>query len=273
MIKWWPKLAENIKSKGFSTRKVVYFLLSLLSLLLIIVVYKYWLNNQYWFDDNTLFLGRPLWDWIELLVVPIALSSTGFFIRGLLEKREDERKQHEAFKDYLDDITELFLSDNLQRGIQAEDKSDCEKSKVTAIARARTLAALDELDKSRQVQVIRFLSEANELRYFQFPGERSNFSKSNLAGAQLYAAIFRNAHLEEANLFSVNLTGALLEEACLEKAYLEGAILRNANFRKANLSGSDLTRARLEKAHLAKAHLKNVNFYRRLVVRSSRINL
>ena len=73
---------------------------------------------------------------------------------------------------------------------------------------------------------------------------------ARLAGANLFAADFRNSNLTGADLSDVNLTQANLSES-----KLTSATLTNANLRNANLSKADLTAAVLVGAILADANL------------------
>ncbi|ESA39126.1 hypothetical protein N836_28790 [Leptolyngbya sp. Heron Island J] len=222
--------------------------LSFISAFIVIAIDSNWLGNNDWFDLEREVWSKPIWDWLELLIAPIVLAVAGFFVRQLLEKQEDDRRKHEALKDYLDDITALFLSDNWEKAVQEklnhqEDESsrtEAGNQKVFAIAKARTLAALSELDKGRQLQLIWFLSESRELVNFTFPG--------------------RGLDLEGAILIHVNLEGADLSNVNLERALLIHPNLKGTDLRGANLEGADLGSANLEGAMLAYANLKDIKW-------------
>ena len=250
--------------------------LPFLSAFIVIAIDSNWLGNNNWFDLERKLWNKTIWDWIGLLVAPIVLALAGFFIRQLLEKQEverrelsekqeDERRKHEALKDYLDDITALFLSDNWERAVQEKHKYQESKStddkvsnqKVFAIAKARTLAALNELNGKRQMQLIQFLSESCELVNFIFPGRSLDLKGAFLLDANLEGADLQYAHLEGADLRGAHLEGAHLSDANFKGAYLSGANLEGADLRGAHLEGAYLSGAGLEGADLIKAHLES----------------
>ncbi|EKU97588.1 putative low-complexity protein [Leptolyngbya sp. PCC 7375] len=241
-----------------------------------VAIAKNWFRNNSWLDLSQNFWGISFKDWLELMVAPTVFAIAGFLIRQLLEKqeeerrqleerREDERRKHDALKDYLDDITVLFLSDNWAKAIQEklekrEDKSLSNKTdnqKVLAIAKARTLAALNELDKGRQVQLIQFLSESRELFNFTFPGRGIKLQDADLYGACLSGADLWKANLDSAILMYANLDSVCLSEANLQNASLAQANLQNASLAGANLQNTILTGANLQNASLVEANLQN----------------
>ena len=213
------------------------------------------------------FWGKTWWDWIELLVAPLIFTIAGVVIKGVLDSHEEERKRHDALKDYLEDITKLFLSEIWSRATASGIPSESlETERVAAIAKARTLAAFNELNKPRQIVLIQFLADSQQLKHFQLPGaglnlEGVNLSGLNLEGANLSGANLEGAYLSGANLEGAYLSGVNLAEANLSGANLEGAYLSGANLAEANLQGAylieaDLADANLEKANLALACLE-----------------
>jgi uncharacterized protein YjbI with pentapeptide repeats len=202
--------------------------------------------------------GHNLWDWIELLIVPLGLALVALLFNSWRSAREQqqeaERAAHEqeqaaenqreqALRDYLDAMTGLILEHHLPTS-GSEDA-------VRTVARTRTLALLPRLDVERKGLVLRFLYDANLI------GGDSvvvRLGRANLSGAHLAYADLSGTKLGYADLSGANLAYADLSGARLSNADLGGARLSNAN-----LSGADLSDANLSNAHLGNADLSNAD--------------
>lgn len=112
--------------------------------------------------------AKTLWDWLDLLIVPIVLAIGAWFLNKseknreiIIEKQradlereiETDRQRQALLESYLDRMTDLLLTHNL-RASQKEDE-------VRSIANARTVAVLQNLDSLRKAQVLIFLQQAN----------------------------------------------------------------------------------------------------------------
>ena len=99
---------------------------------------------------NTGFETKTLWDWLEMLVIPLVLAFGAFYLqrseraverkaaqdRSNLERElTTDRQQEAALQAYLDRMTELLLEEDF---FQSE--------KVLNVARIRTLTVLRGLD-------------------------------------------------------------------------------------------------------------------------------
>ena len=118
--------------------------------------------------------GKTLWDWMQLLFIPVVLAVAGFRFnhreRMAAELRADtERKAAEvraknerdiaeddqreaALQAYINEMSELLLHANLRTSMPEDE--------VRNIARVRTLTALPRLDGQRKGNVIQFLYES-----------------------------------------------------------------------------------------------------------------
>jgi uncharacterized protein YjbI with pentapeptide repeats len=201
---------------------------------------------------------KSLWQLLELLVIPLALTAISLWFTQEQEARqrhqqiqdakqareiEEQRAQDAALQAYLDQMSSLLLEKNLRN---AEDNSE-----VRTLARARTLTVLSRLDPRRRSRVLQFLIEASlvqgsgdktpiielnganlqELSVVSKAGTDTNLSKANLEGANLRGA----------TLFGVNLSGSNLSGAILEGARLSGTTLDDADLSGASLNGASLT--------------------------------
>jgi hypothetical protein len=123
------------------------------------------------------FGDKTLWDWFQLLIIPLVLAIGGFWFATVQDNRqqelEDQRAQDTALQAYLDQMSELLISGDL-RGSEEGDE-------VRTLARARTLTILERVEADRKAQVLRFLFEANLVN--------SSDPVISLAGADLQNAV------------------------------------------------------------------------------------
>jgi hypothetical protein len=103
------------------------------------------------------FRGKTLWDWLELLIIPVVLAGGAILFNRSERKAEreiaDDRIRESTLQTYLDRMTELLLEKNLRTsGPEAE---------AAVVARARTLTVLGGLDAERKGALVRFLYEAH----------------------------------------------------------------------------------------------------------------
>src|SRR5215217_3551987 len=228
------------------------------------------------------FGGKTLWDWLQLLIVPVVLSLITVVFAWQQDQRQQQietdraeaeqklavqRAQDEALQAYLNQMASLLLGNGLR-------KSE-EGSEERTLARARTLTVLGRLDTSRKTALMQFLVEADLVGRVEGEdpiisltgadlsdadlGEANlsgnDLGEANLSGAYLRYAILSEANLSGANLSDAVLSGADLSRADLTSADLSGATFTPANLSDANLSGADLSEADLSEADLSEADL------------------
>jgi uncharacterized protein YjbI with pentapeptide repeats len=228
------------------------------------------------------FGGKTLWDWLQLLIVPVVLSLITVVFAWQQDIRQDqienkraeaerelakERAQDEALQAYLDQMSRLMLEEHLRN-------SDAD-SELRTLARARTLTMLESVDPDRKTEVMRFLVEAVLVQSVGGKNPIIELSSADLHNIDLRpSGAERNdtnpldiaSGLEEFDghrtvLIGMDLHGAALDGANLKGAALPGANLSEASLhytdlRRADLSNADLSRADLEGADLSNADLK-----------------
>jgi hypothetical protein len=242
------------------------------------------------------FGGKPVWDWMQLLIVPLVLAIIGLLFemqqverQRALEKQQqaledrraeteqelaEQRAQAEALEAYLDQMGNLLLERNLRESDEGSD--------VRTLARARTLVVLEVLGSDRKNRVLRFLEETQliqagpegrpptvSLKYallgdFELTGKQllrsTDLTQAWLTGADLSAAHLEGTDLSGAHLGAANLRGAYLQDANLSGAYLYDTALRGAYLSDAEErfeSGARMIRTRLAGAYLDGADLTN----------------
>ncbi|NOK80935.1 MAG: hypothetical protein GFH27_549287n16 [Chloroflexi bacterium AL-W] len=232
-------------------------------------------------DDSgnllTYYPAKTLWDWFELLLIPVVLTGGGIWFtraenhlaREIERKRvrenhkieeerlkevrdiERERAQDVIVKDYLDQMTGLLLSHGLRTSLAGDE--------VRSVARARTLTALRGVDGGRKATIVQFLYEAQLIGGVYGSEETVDaviqMQGADLSGADLNGAKLTRADLAEAKLAGANLNGSDLNEAKLTRADLNGAKLAGADLAEAKLNGAWLAVANLTGVKLVGANL------------------
>src|SRR5215216_1072753 len=230
-------------------------------LLLAIAVFVYLGYHFSW--RWTGFPQKRLFDWIQILVIPVAIAIGTFVLNRAAKRRDDEAQQEQreseeaietaraeeaSLQAYLD-YTSRLLTDP-DRPLRRTHMGD----NLSVVARAQTLTVLGRLeDEARKRSVLQFLQEAGLI-------DRT-YPVVNLRGADLQGANLIGAYLQEANLYGANLQGANLQEADLlgadlQEANLQEADLFRANLFRAYLEGADLQEANLQEANLQEAYLQ-----------------
>jgi uncharacterized protein YjbI with pentapeptide repeats len=195
------------------------------------------------------FGGKTVWDWLQLLIVPVMLLlvPVGFTLVQDARQQQiaEQRAQDEALQAYLDQMSTLLLEKDLRNAKEG--------SEVLILARARTVTVMQGLDAEGNRNVVRFLAEAGLTGVGQ--SSLSLLEETDLSGVDLSGANLTDADLRDALLLEAELLFALLRDANLSGADLYGANLTDADLTNADLSGAYLSGANLSGAYLSGADL------------------
>jgi uncharacterized protein YjbI with pentapeptide repeats len=206
---------------------------------------------------------KSLWEFLDLLIVPLALAIIGFGFTFIQDNRqqkiedqrtesaikiEEQRAQNAALQAYLDQMNDLILDRKLlkvNKGVPVHERGD----PVHTLAQARTTTAITQFDGENNQAVTRFLSDSGLLK------EPALLANTDLEGAQLPNAVLQNANLAGTNLTGANLTEAVLSSADFSAKEKEG---EDTILITADLTRADLTKAALQEAKLAECTLYKV---------------
>ena len=215
--------------------------------------------------------GKTLWDWMQLLIVPLVLAIGGLWFNQIQKTREHEASEQNAkierelasdnqrealLQSYLDRMAELLLDKHLM--------DEEVNNKARDIARAQTLTVLSRLDPVRKGSLVQFLQEAGLIKRYKGIREddrtiifmqhadlrRAYLVEATLLSTDLSQTNLSKANLSRAYMFKVNLYEADLREAVLVEAFVTYADLRGANLTRANLCNSDLRKSNLSQTEL-----------------------
>lgn len=179
--------------------------------------------------SSTGFLNKSLWDWLQLLIVPLALAVIALVFQRANSRTEQQiakqrweqdqqialdKQREDRLQAYLDCFAELMLEKQL--------RSSADDAEVRNFARARTITTLYQLDARRKGNVLQFLYESG-LIY------KDNKCIIDLRGANLTNAKLGDTNLRGARLSNTNLCGAELYRTDLREANLDKADLRQAS--------------------------------------------
>ncbi len=238
---WWRQNRKTLRTIGISAACIV-------AVELIFIVVRLY---------GTGFIGKTLWDWLNLLgvlAIPavVGLGAAWYTAQqGKVSDRENTDNQREtALQAYIDKMSELLFEKNLR-------KSELD-TEIRIIARVRTITILFQLDARRIGYVFSFLREAG-LMSNQPNSSIISLDKADLSNINLSQANLARADLSGAILSGADLSGAILSGANLSKAFLVSANLSNCYMGKANLTKANLTSANLSGAMLIEADLREAN--------------
>jgi uncharacterized protein YjbI with pentapeptide repeats len=223
---------------------------------------------------GTGFQGKTVWDWLQLLIIPLVLALVAVVFnlvnsrteRQIAQQRYErdqalalDKQREDLLQNYLDRMSELLLEKNLRAS-----KADAE---VRNVARTRTISALKRLDAGRVESVFTFLREAGLMHQSNpiISLKGADFAKVNWSGAvllkaNLSGAVFAGANLARMQFPGTDLSGAYFNVADLSRAHLQGTNLGGAFLYRANLSGAYLDETNLSGAYLRGTNLSGVDF-------------
>ena len=95
------------------------------------------------------------WDWVGVLIIPVALLFAGIWLNNSQISREEtatnQHAQDEALLQYLDHMSNLLI----EKGLRAKSRDSDERR----LAQARTMAILLGLDGNRKRRPLRLIYE------------------------------------------------------------------------------------------------------------------
>jgi uncharacterized protein YjbI with pentapeptide repeats len=216
---------------------------------------RFWLLKVFW--QWTGFGEKKLWDFLQLLIVPIVLAGTGFVLQQFAKEGDQkaalDKAQQETLVKYLEQMSEAIKTDNLLT--TKPDKN------TFLVAQIRTITALQSLNSDRQLAVFFFLRAANllnrnDLDHSELKRKKPRATSQHQSShGLLHNAQMPNINLRHANLTDADLSGANFGGANFSGAILMGSDLKGANFINADLRGTYLINADLRGASLTLSNL------------------
>lgn len=233
-------------------------LLGLLAILML--AYLIWQGyKQDWtgFNDSGYRSGKYLWDWLEIIIVPLVLTLVGVYFNTRQKKAEIEnaaetekrktiqnqiKEQESELSRYFEKINDLILRDGL-----AKESASLE---VKSIARSMTTEILQKISIEYAPKVINYLYENHLI-------EKEN-CKVDLSGIALAGIDLSERYLNNVNLSGIKIYAGNLSGADFSNSDLSNAILFRCNLRNSKFTNTDITATDLKSCNLVLADFKNV---------------
>ncbi|MBA2681012.1 MAG: pentapeptide repeat-containing protein [Ktedonobacteraceae bacterium] len=238
---------------------------------------KYKITEKY---DNTgkllttsrEFLGKKtVWDWLQLVIIPFVLLvvGSGFSYEQNLTNSQIAQQQHNVdlkivhdqqqeatLKTYLDDMSDLMISNNVFPPLLLQaNKTDG----IRKVAQAKTEVALENLDAKYKADVMVFLHKAGLINWHNISSTPiSNESAfplvvldyDDLSGIDLSGNYMTNVDMRDTLLRNANMNGSILAYDNLSISVMQNINLSDTSLHGVDLHGSDLAGANLSRALL-----------------------
>jgi len=225
-------------------------ILLLLLFLLVIANVAIWISNFKWSG----FQKKTLWDWLQLLIIPLMLALGAFYLNSASESsRVQEQIKQEILTDYFSKMQDLIVETKKIKQTPGSKESNSEERLLLEFrptAQALTLSVLEQLDGKRKGKVITYLAESQLINkidpLIQLGG--ANLQKLELKGRQVFSSI----NIVGANMTATELSDILISDSDLSTVNLTEAVLQDVTFENSNLSGINLDGASLTNVSLDK---------------------
>lgn len=241
--------------------------------------------------------GKNVWDWMDLIIVPLVLASGGLLLQRIEDQRterEEAREKQQAreglmdsiFQSYLDDMSDLMINHQLQTNLDivtahreqkkaksnpdnesegtGEKPSDEPVAAYTVdAARLAEATAVVTVARARTVTVLKSLDVTRRNLLGNFLRETALVTGKH--GTLLTYVDLSSMDLSRTDFYNFNFTGSLFYRTNLSRTNLLKTNFNNAYLFRANLSGADISnstfcQACLHQAMLEHAYLENVQF-------------
>lgn len=237
-------------------------ILLLLLFLLVIANVAIWISNFKWSG----FQKKTLWDWLQLLIIPLMLALGAFYLNSASESsRVQEQIKQEILTDYFSKMQGLIVETKKSKQTPGYKESNSEERLLTEFrptAQALTLSVLEQLDGKRKGKVIIYLAESqlitvdNNKPYSQ--------PEINLYGANLKGMVLNDVNQVETvnkRRLGVAITGADITDSTIKNVRLfVGSQLRESKFIQANLTDVYFTDADMQGVQFIKSQMTGVDF-------------
>jgi uncharacterized protein YjbI with pentapeptide repeats len=268
----------STREKNYQFRKhllFIFLLIILFGLFVILINFGYSIQSTGFPDSyspNGVFTrGKTLWDWLELLIVPIILTILAIYISNFQKNREISiemlETQNRAIQDYHLLVTQTIM----------ESKGNITLDVSKNLLRARTLAILSIISNQQKAALIQFIIESGLLNITSKCLDQRRFNLSNI---EWLPGRYENIVLSGINMSKSHSCQSSFHQSIISGSNLIGSIIEFTSFIKADLNYCDLshseilsslfTEARLIKAKLIDANLQG-NDFRGSILRNAKL--
>jgi hypothetical protein len=204
---WWQQIKQRQVAIGVGA------IVSVVVIVIIIIGYQFdWTGFK---GSNK--SGKTLWDWLQLLIIPLVLAVTALLFNlansrteQQIAKQRYEHDQHIALDKQREDLLQIYLDRMSELLLKEKLRSSEADAEVCNVARVRTITILNQLDERRIGYVFAFLGEAG-LMSTTSNDNAVNLSQADFHGVNWSLAGLSRANLSAAKLWEADLSGADLD--------------------------------------------------------------
>jgi uncharacterized protein YjbI with pentapeptide repeats len=236
--------------------KIKNFIIPLISLITFISVIYYgyeveWTGfNSYYDIEGNFHLKKFLWDWLEIMLVPIFIASIGLFYTNFSTNQENLRSEHkiqnEMISKYINTLYEYFKLKN-------------QTQELTAFIRGQTLNILQELEGFQKANIVQILYElkliklsSNRKAFLEYANfENLIISQKNLAGINLRKTSINCSHISNAIFSSSDFSFSTFINSNLKNNKFIECIFEFVNFYYSTSENNDFSYSNLENCSLS----------------------
>ncbi len=237
--------------------------------------------GEYKLPSGEIVPRKTLWDWLELLIIPLVIFGLGYILNSNLKTRDEintsNNRRDELLRNYFSEYSKL-----------PQNFPDEEFFQFSVnILKAQTMSLLPRLDGERKGFLLQFLVESGllnlqntrlQLSRADFSGlnfdyidirdvnlhgnnfENSVIDKLTIHDSNFGSGFYRNVSFLGGTFYNTNFEYANFVNANLYQAKFIKCEVGIANFTKAFLRKSSFRNSRVFRANFTKANLKNVDF-------------
>lgn len=252
---------------------IIFILIVLIGVIWVVVNMGYpapWTGfDQTPIDDPNHYQPRKLlWDWLELLIIPIVLLIAGWgyseWQKGMEYKLAKEKEHSDALQAYFDSMKDLIIDGKLT------DTQNDPDHPIRALARSKTITTLQIVDDERKKAIFNFLWHAglivlnqpvilfDELELNNIDFRNMKLTYVDLRSIVIKSADLTGATINNSNLYLADLRFAKAKHCTINDSVLDNAILTAADMRDSNLYAT----------RFIGSHLQNVKFNNSILTRS-----
>lgn len=232
-------------------------------LLFIYLIFANIFGAKYWLQE-TGFSGKYLWDWLNLAILPISLSSVLYFLQSSEKKKDraiEEEKQRETdFREYTRYITSLIKDINL------DNYEDC--NSIHAIANLETSTIISKLDNKRLGFLISFLSSSGLIQKRMNDYTLISINNIDLSSLSLNPFVFQTCYLNSCKFSNSNLELFQFQNSTLFNLDFSNAIINFSDFSNSKIIGTKFVNSKLAGAIFSNSEIKSSNFSNSLLLQS-----
>jgi uncharacterized protein YjbI with pentapeptide repeats len=258
MLKKFHSWQESFFSLKVSNKIGIFGLVVVVILLSAMAYFRFVLGWKW--ATGTGFEGKTIWDWLNLLIVPIALAGIALWFNSKEKRRELENaiesRREANLNKYIDRMGKFLLENELQKNANNNG------STIRDVAQVLTVTTLRILDAQRRDIVFRFLQDTHLAKDLLNGAsfEDADLSRTMIRGINFRRADLRVCDLKDSGLIDVDFTNAYMVSANLQSSYLSNVNFLNADLRWADLSKSDFKVVSLRSTNLKESDLSESNF-------------